>query len=170
MAPPSIRGLELVYDSIEVADIPAHARNVAGYVDGAWPTSAELRRRFPQARVLTIATSPRNVAQFLDVEAGDGTLADVVPWLERALAAGVKRPGIYASLAAWPELLRVCRAAGWPRPRIKVWIAHWNDRQHVCSPSCGFGLQTNAGATQFSGPAAGRHYDVSVATPLFLNS
>lgn len=159
-----------MYDAVVPACIPAGALVVAGYVDGNWPTMDEVRKRFPFAKHISIATRSTSVADILDVEVGDATPDDVVRWLELAHAGGIERPGVYTSVARMRRCLDVAHAAGWTRPRLKVWTAHWTDREHLCGPECGFGLATNAGATQWRGAKVGEAYDVSLATPTFLNS
>jgi hypothetical protein len=157
----------LLYDSIDLQHIPADAAAVAGYVDGKWPTFHDVCKRWPHAHHVSIATSPRSIADILDVEAGDATIEQAPAWLQRAHRAGIERPGMYASISAWAALIRYCASHGWPRHRYKVWTAHWTRRPHLCSRSCGFDFPTGAGATQYIG-GAGTWPDVSLASPRFL--
>jgi hypothetical protein len=159
-----------MYDAVSLDAIPGGALVVAGYVDGAWPTFKEVERRWPFGRCISIATSPTSVADVLDVEKGDATAEQLLAWLELAHHGGVARPGIYASVSRMRTLLDVALAGGWHRPRLKVWTAHWTGQPHRCSQRCGFGLNTTAGATQWSGPRSGRAYDESIASPTFLNT
>jgi len=157
-----------MYDAVDIGAIPVTALAVAGYVDGQWPTLDRLVKAFPRARHISIATRATSVAEILDVESGDARDDEVVAWLELAHHHGVTRPGLYASLARWAQLLAVTHRAGWRRPRIKVWVAHWTGQPHICGPSCGAHFTTNAGATQYEGAAPGRPYDTSLATRTFL--
>lgn len=159
-----------LYDSITLDAIPADALAVAGYVDGKWPTFGEVVRRWPRACHISIATNAAHVADILDVEAGDARIDQVVAWLELAHSGGVERPGLYASVSRMQKILDVAHAGGWRRPRVKVWTAHWTGIAHVCSPACGYGLTTHAGATQWHGAGQGHNFDTSEATPTFLNT
>lgn len=96
--------MRTMYDSVTVADDPAGATMLAGYADGHYANMPELARRFPHARLVSIATDPQTDALALDCENGDATPAQCPTWAARQWAAG--RPGIiYCNTATAPAVL-----------------------------------------------------------------
>lgn len=156
-----VKGDITMYDSIEVSAIPGLPQAVAGYVGGLWPTYSKLLTDFPKAKHLSIAVNAGEDADALDVEAGDATPAQVPEWVKRQVARGVKRPVVYASVAAMQAIVTELRKAGIPRTAVRLWTAHYTYRSHRCGPACGFGFTYTADATQYSDHALNRNLDVS---------
>lgn len=157
-----------MFDSIDLSQIPAGIEApdaVAGYTGGSWPTYAELTRRWPKARHLSIAVRSADAARCLDVEPGDATNADVPAWIE-SKAQG--RPIIYTFLSNAQVLVNYLAAHGIDRDKYDLWIAHWTSTPHICGPSCGFGLRGVADATQFTDHSGGRNLDESLCAADFL--
>lgn len=162
----------VMYDSIDVAQIPATARAVMGYVgpvtaDNHFVTFPALVRRFKHANKLSVATHPEFSAEFLDVENGDARPADFVPWLRRMFVAGEDRPGLYASRDTVPTVIALATAAGIPRSRYRILSAHVGLGPHICSPtSCGASF--TADGTQHTFKALGRNLDESLLSDTFF--
>jgi len=73
----------ILYDSVDVTQIPAGAEAVAGYTTGLYPTWASLCAKFPNAQRLSIAIAASHDADTLDVETGDAAVADAPGWVRR---------------------------------------------------------------------------------------
>jgi hypothetical protein len=159
-----------MYDSVSVSQIPANAAAVAGYVGGHWPTFPELERSFPHAHKLSIAVNAAQNAECLDVESGDATNDQVVAWVRRQVARGVKRPVVYTSVSNAPAVLRTLQAASIGRPLVRLWTAHYTDTPHRCSAKCGYGFAGTADATQYTSHALGRNLDASLCSPTFFGA
>ena len=85
-----------MFDSITPSVLPTGGSYAyAGYVDGLWPTYAEVKSRFPGHDVLSIAVFASGNAQCLDIENGDATIAEAPGWVERQIQLGVYRPVLY---------------------------------------------------------------------------
>lgn len=158
-----------MYDDVNASLIPRDAFAVAGYVDGAFANTAEMRKLFPHAHLLTIAVFASDDAQCLDVEPGDATNAQVYEWFKRQLARGVYRPVVYTSGSNAAAMQATMKANGFPRSSYRMWTAHYTLVPHRCSPSrCGFGLD-EADATQFTSTALGRSLDESLLAADFFD-
>lgn len=151
------------YDAANPAAVPSSAEAVAGYVDGAWPSLAGLRERFPKLPWLSITVNGAAPAMCVDVEAGDFTPAGAARWIRDRQRAGVYRPVVYCSLSRVPDLEAAIADFGIPRRTIRLWTAHWTGTPHICSPSCGVPMIEAAGATQWAGGRA-PGYDVSLTS------
>lgn len=151
----------VMYDSTDLSQIPRTARAVAGYVGGHWPTYQHLQARFPHARHVSIAVTAQEDAHVLDVEAGDARNDQAAAWIRRQRKRGVGKPTVYTSVANAAPLLASLKAAGIPREWVRVWTAHYTDKPHLCGPGCGFGMPTQADATQWTNHAKGRSLDQS---------
>lgn len=141
-----------MYDSVNVAAIPAGATMVAGYVSGevTWPA---LVARFPKARKVSITITPAMQADVFDIESGAGTPAQVPQWVldMRALR---RRPIVYTTRDVWNSaVVPACRAAGVAVPFW--WCAGWTGTPYLEPGSC---------ATQWCAPGNGSpgDYDVSL--------
>lgn len=155
-----------MYDSVDVAEIPADAPAVAGYVGGHWPTYPSLHGRFPHARRLSIAVNAAEDADCLDVEPGDATPGEVVAWVKRQRDRGVRRPVIYASRDTMPAIIAELDRTGAKRKSYRLWSAHYSVGAHICSrATCGAGF--TADATQWTDHALGRNLDESVCGDTF---
>lgn len=157
-----------MYDSVDIGQIPRSALAVAGYVGGHWPTFTELVPLFPYAHRQSIAISADEDADILDIENGDATPGQAPSWVKRQLARGVKRPGVYCSLAiAWRVWLGL-KLARIPRNRVRIITAHYTYTPHRCSPLCRFSFWTRADATQYTDKALGRNLDATLCSPDFF--
>lgn len=156
-------GAVVMFDSVDVAEIPESAPAVAGYTGGRWPTYWELVKRFPHAFVLAIAVAASYDATCLDIETGDATIAEAPDWWRRQRARGVQLPWFYISAADAPALIAELEAAGIGRRRYRLFTAHWTFEPHLCGPhSCGALEGTTADATQWTNKALGRNLDQSL--------
>lgn len=89
--------MSIMFDAVDIGQIPGDAPIVAGYVNGNYVTFNQLSARFPNARHLSIAVTAD--ADVLDVEPGDAVADQVPAWYRRQKARGVARPVIYASVS-----------------------------------------------------------------------
>src|SRR5271156_2445380 len=94
-----------MYDSVNLTVLPSGAQAYAGYVDGTWPTYNELKVKFPDASILSIATNASYDADSLDVETGDAVISDITDglWYARQISRGVQRPCFYMSASKLSE-------------------------------------------------------------------
>lgn len=157
-----------MFDSITLDAIPKDAGAVAGYVNGAWPTFAEVQKRWPKAKHLSIAVTSSANAECLDVEPGDATPADAAAWVKRQIARGVKKPVVYTSVSQAQTLLAALAKGGIKRSDVRLWTAHYSGKPHLCDSSCGFGFLSKADATQFTDHSGGRNLDESYCAAGFL--
>jgi hypothetical protein len=152
----------IMYDSVDLSQVPANPPAVAVYVDGRFANAAEAKRRFPQARLLTIAVFAKDDADCLDIERGDATPDQAAGWVARQLARGIKRPCLYASASVMPAILVAMSHAGVPRSTLRLWSAHYTMESHICGPhSCG-AMPQDADGTQWTDKALGRNLDQSL--------
>ena len=159
-----------MYDDVNLSLIPVDAVAVAGYVDGRWPTYAQLVKKFPHAKhILSIAVFARDKAEALDVEPGDATIAEAPAWVKRQHAAGNPRPILYTS-ASWGQgLVNACTKAGLEYGKDYLWwSAHYTYKPHLCSSKCEFGIKVIAHATQWTDKAGGKSLDESLCAAEFF--
>ena len=160
-----------MFDSIDVAQIPADAVAAAGYTSGNWPTFPELVSRFPHALLLSIAVNAGEDAEALDIEAGDATPADVGGWYARQRAKGATRPCLYGSASTMDTgIVPVVRAGRIVRSGVRLWSAHYTNTAHICGPkSCG-AVSIDMDGTQWTDRAMGRNLDQSLLAADFFGS
>lgn len=159
----------VMYDSVDVSQIPKNATAVAGYVGGHWPTFGTLVKLYPRAKKLSIAIAADENASCLDVEKGDASPAQAPGWVRRQHARGNHCPIVYTSLAYAQGLVNLLGKSGLVYGKdYKLWCAHYTGKQHICSPKCGLGLKVTAAATQYTDKALGRNLDASYCSPTFL--
>lgn len=121
-----------MYDSINVAALPAGALAYAGYYNGTFANLTALRKRFPNAEIVSVTPNGAKGAMYIDVEPGDANNAAIPAFLK---AGGL---GFYTSAGNVAAAIATCTAAGIPRSSYRVWSAHWTGR-HICGPAtCGF--------------------------------
>ena len=144
-----------LFDSVDVSAIPRDARQVAGYLDGAFANYTELVRAFPRADHLSITTGGDLRARCCDVEGGDLTPAEAALWVRRKLHLG-QRPRIYTSLDNWSNVIDAMAGAGVAENTVWWWIAEWTGHAHTIP---------GAACVQYASPGYGlpvtHHYDVS---------
>lgn len=148
-----------MYDSIEVAVIPANAEAVAGYINGKWPTYRELLLRFPKAKHLAITVDASANAECLDIESGDATIDDAPAWVRSQIHRGVWKPVLYTSFDNVPALNKAMSDAGIHRSEYRIWSAHYVDEPH---------LDEGCDATQYTDKALGRNLDASLCSGSFF--
>lgn len=151
----------VMYDSIELSQIPASAPAILCYVGGRWPTCREIQpHQFPNARHrLTTAVTASETAELLDIEVGDATPEEAPAWVKARLSEGVRRPAVYASVSDMPRILAILKGAGIRRRRIRVCTAHYTDIPHLCDSSCNPELKGHADGTQYTDHFDGRNLD-----------
>lgn len=158
----SLEHPSVMFDDVDLAQIPASAQMVGGYVGGSWPTYAQLAERFPHAVHVSIAVNAGEGAEVLDIETGDATPAQAPAWVRAMQGHGVKRPGLYFAVSQAPAVLAALAAAGIHRNEVRLWTAHWTFEPHLCGPhTCGALSGTTADVTQWTDTALGRSLDVS---------
>jgi hypothetical protein len=115
--------LRRMYDSISINAIPINAQIVAGYVGGQWPTFASLAAHFPNAIRVSIAVNVLEDADVLDVERGDATPMQAVPWVQAMRNQG-RTPTVYCNTSTWPAVKAAFSIATVPLPLW--WRADYN--------------------------------------------
>ena len=167
-------------DAVVVADLPEGMDAYAGYVDGAWPTFAQVCHRFyPRAHCLSITARGGN-ARFADCESGDLTAREGVSWLrDRVPVAegglwtpqllrdrGIEpewRPGLYFPVSWLADVVSALRELA---PRLQrtsycLWGAHWIGHLTDTVPSGYDAMQEEADVSP--------GYDISVCGPRLLS-
>lgn len=158
-----------MFDDTNVSLLPAGDFAYAGYVNGNWPTFAELEAKFPGHRLLDIAVSASADATCLDIENGDATIEQAPDWVKRQLVRGVYRPVLYVEASMMKALEQYMASNNLPRLAYRLWTAHYLLKAHLCSPwSCGYGI-SEADGTQWTDRALGRSLDQSVLNPEFFD-
>jgi hypothetical protein len=146
-----------MFDSVDLAQIPAGAQAAACYVNGRFANSAEARDRFPRARILTIAVTADADADCLDIETGDATPGQAAAWFLRQKARGVSRPCLYASASVMDtQVIPALNAAGIGAGEIRLWSAHYTMAAHICGPATCRAMSISADGTQWTDRAMGR--------------
>lgn len=161
-----------MFDSVTVANLPAGSGFAyAGYVDGRFANLAEIRDRFPGARVLSIAVNAAHDADCLDIEQGDATPGQAAAWFLRQKARGINRPCLYASAFVMDtEVIPALKAAGIGAGEIRLWSAHYSGHEHLCGPASCRELGITADATQWTDRAMGRNLDQSLLAVDFFGA
>ncbi len=160
-----------MYDAVPYLNIPVTSQAVAGYVDGDYLTYWRVVARCPNALHLSIAVFAENDAECLDIERGNATPPEAPEWVQRQLARGVHRPVIYAQVSTMPTIVSLLEARGIPTSAVRFWTAHYNGVPHFCRGElCGYGLQIQADATQWTDRALGVTLDESVCADTFFGS
>lgn len=148
-----------MFDSVNVAEIPAHPFAAAGYTAGSWPTWAHIRVLAKHG--VSIAIQASYHAECLDVEPGDATAAQAGPWVLSDIRAGFPKPCEYSDLSNMPAVAASDRAALGPdwRAKVLLWLAWYR----------GFpGLVQGYDAVQYSSTCLGRNLDCSTVSLKFL--
>ena len=152
----------VMFDSVDVGQIPHNAPAVAGYVGGMWPTYDTLVKDWPHAQHLSIAIAASERARCLDVETGDATPYEAPGWVRgERHADSHHKPAVYSSVSAMQQIVDLVNAAGVHRNEILVLTAHYTNQPHICGPhSCG-ALAFDADGTQWTSAALGKNLDES---------
>lgn len=146
-----------MFDDTSIDLIPRVARAVAGYVNGLYVTVPGLRLRFKGRRIVTIAVSSDAAAHFLDIEAGNATIADAPGWWGRNKA---HARGFYIAESEAAEFVAYLQAHGIHRHEYVLWTAHYDGTRHICGPkTCGCAVE--ADGTQWTDRANGKSLDES---------
>lgn len=122
--------MTIMFDSVNIHNIPANASMVAGYVNGHWPTYHDLLNQFPHAHVVSIDVFGTAVADVIDVENGDATPQVAVSWSAHMRTLG-RHPIVYASRALIPTIIAAFNNSKQPLPYF--WVADYTGVSHVCS-------------------------------------
>ena len=160
-----------MYDSTNVGTLPPGADAYAGYVQGAFPTFAALKRLFAAsgAHLLSIAVFASGDADCLDIEPEDATIAQAPGWVKRQLARGAHRPCLYTSVSNMDALVATLGGAGISRAEVRLWSAHYEQGKHICGPgTCGLTRHPCDG-TQWTDAALGRSLDESILLSDFFS-
>lgn len=135
-------------DSITVADLPPGCGAYAGYADGRWPTEADLRARFPGAKLVIFTVTGGTAAHGVkivpgaDAEPGNVNAQGAALWALRQIRADpLSRPVLYADLASpgysMAEVIEALLNLGVTRSQYRVLTAHYTGRAHLCSAAEG---------------------------------
>ena len=157
----------LMFDDVNV-DLLPQADAYAAYADGIYANVGHVRARYPHAHILTIAVRAADLADALDIEAGDAVTSDAPGWFKRALSAGITRPCLYTSVSNVDVLVNAMEKAGIPRHAYRLWSAHYGKGEHLCGPTTCGGSSATADATQFTSRANGESLDESVCLADFF--
>ena len=150
----------LMYDSVDVNQIPNGPHAVAAYIDGHYITIHDVWRRFPTGvRILTVSTGSGTVADCYDIERGDYKPEDAASLFEHASNHGVWRPCFYASRVAMPLVESSLRKVVKHRDEVRLWFADWTDHAHTLP---------GADAVQFTDHALNRNLDESLCLDTFF--
>lgn len=158
----------LMFDDVDVALLPAGYDAYAGYVDGWYMNVAQIKARFPNANLLSIAVRASDVAECLDIEYLDATNDQAPAWFRLALAHGVTKPCLYTSAGNADALVSTMNKAGIARSAYRLWTAHYTNVSHLCGPNTCHECQASADATQFTSTAQGKNLDESVCAGGFF--
>ncbi len=122
-SPLPVAPLRAMYDSTNLADIPASAPIILRYVDGAYvATLADAQAKFPNAIHQGISAIGTDAGEWIDCEAGDAT-PDFTPGWVVMRRAKLVNAGVYMNEATWPVVRAAFQAAGIPEPPYIV--ARW---------------------------------------------
>lgn len=142
-------------DSVTPANLPGGYGAYLGYVDGALipPTVQKLREMFPGAVIVGLTTTGGTLdADGCDCENGDLSPASAASWVARKIAAGYKRPILYASISAMPTVLNIMAELNVPRSAVRLLSAHYLAGEHICGPgTCAYpGVTGQMDGTQWT--------------------
>lgn len=143
-----------MFDSTRPTAIPADAQAVAGYVDGPYAWRPEHWARFAGHKI-TISVTGETNARVYDVEPRRiWPVSAVIPYVQRARAAGIQRVTVYCNLSHLAEAQAAFRNAGVPLPDF--WVARYDGRPEIPAGTIGKQYLSPDGDTKPPG-----HYDVS---------
>lgn len=149
----------VMYDSIDLDQIPADAQAVAGYVNGSWPTYNEVVKRWPKAHHISISLDPMFTADILDIENGAATPGEFPDWFSRMVKLGRWRPGTYSTLSNLTVVRSLMAQARLPLQGMRQWAADWTYVPHI---------PEGCGACQWTNKALQRNLDESLCDVSFF--
>lgn len=158
----------LQYDSVSVQNIPHDAKAAAFYVDGRFANEDAVKGQAPHARYTSIAVFASGVADCLDIEPGNASIAEAAGWYRKMRELRPKRkPIFYIGAASADELVGALRNSGIKRESYILWTAHYGTGKHLCGEgSCPYGRAAGkVDATQFT--TNNETLDESVCRPSF---
>jgi peptidoglycan hydrolase-like protein with peptidoglycan-binding domain len=159
--------MNIMYDAVDVSQLPSGAKAYAGYVDGIYQTYNTIRSLFPEAQILSIAVLPDTNAECLDVEPYDATVSQIPAWLKNQTT---HRPVIYASVGTMGSVLAVLAQNNISRQDVRLWSAHYLQGEHICGPhTCGQ-VRIDMDGTQWTDKAHGRNLDQSLLRDDFFST
>lgn len=149
----------VMFDSVDVSQIPRQPQAAAGYVGGHWPTIHELYKQFPHAHKLSIAVNVGEQAECLDIETGDAEPHDA-PTFVRRERCRVKRPCLYANRSTMPAVIQALNSAGIHRSEYRLWEADYTEVPHI---------NQGVDACQWTDKALGKNLDQSLCVGDFFS-
>lgn len=152
----------VMFDSIDLSQVPASPFAVAGYTAGHWPNYLKVRTTWPHTHAISIAISANYHADCLDIEPGDATPAQAPGWVTADIKAGFAHPCVYSSYYEFVNQVRPALAAAHiARASIYEWDADYR--------GCNGAIDQSFDATQCTDNALGRNLDESNVTLQFLS-
>lgn len=153
---------KVLFDSVNIDAFPSGGFDgTAGYVNGRYTNSAQMRARWPHLPHVSIAVTRGAVADCLDIEPGNAGPEDGPGWVDAKWNRRLSVPIIYCNTNASTEVRR--HLGG--REAI-LWVAHYTYKPHICGPgTCG---KPQADGTQWAdrGPR-GENVDQSLISDRF---
>lgn len=158
-----------MFDSVDVSLLPDGNYAYAGYVDGLWPTYQDLKSKFPDADVLSIAVNTYYNADCLDIESGDATPEEAAYWYQVQIGNGAVRPCLYADVSTMPYVLEGLAQVQIPRNKVRLWSAHFGAGEHICGPDSCELISELMDGTQWTDAARGLDLDQSLLSDDFFD-
>lgn len=160
-----------MYDDVNLELIPLNAKCVAAYASGNFKNLGQARTRFPHAIIVSIATNAGVMAEALDVEASDATIAQAPAWVTWQISRGVYLPVVYCSASKVDALVAEMTSKGISRRTYRIWSAHYNPSlgAHLCGPATCKLCKTAVDWTQYTDRADNSSLDESILSdePVF---
>ena len=151
----------VMYDSVDVDQIPENPHAVAAYVNGSYANVDKVKERFPDARILTISVTNYAVADCFDIESDDYKPSDAAELYQDAVRAGVWRPCFYADLSNMPAVKKSLNTVVKDRKDIRLWVALYDNSAY---------LPEGYDAKQFTDKALERNLDESICDSTFFKA
>ena len=149
--------LVTMYDGISPSEVPRGGAAYMGYLNGAWPSYAELVKMHPTAKHVSVSvTASANVGDVLDVENGDAMPNEAPGWVAKRRAAGAHWVAVYTNDSTWPTVKAAFAAAKVPEP---YWFI-------AAYPGVGPTLESGTIGHQYENTPG---YDVSVVDSTWLD-
>lgn len=115
--------IRTMYDAVNPANIPSHAKMVAWY-PRMWKVSPA--QAFPHATAVSIAQHPDQLdCDVLDIERFDATVEDLPGWIEKKRKLHHRWHGAYCSLSIADQVVPILR-----RTQSGLWCAQWTGEPH----------------------------------------